>query len=353
MKTVLHFIESMGRGGAERVILNALKSNTNYKNILVLMKDHNLFEEQLVKTNTETIVLGYDRKEKQQTANKLAQVIKEKKVDIVHAHLQLAILIARMGTPKDVKLIFTVHNNYKHKFLRSPILFLREKKYSNNNQVGIFVSKDAQDFYTKSIGFKGESHVLYNFIDKECFEKERYSFRNEKGPLKLIAAGNLRHQKQHVFLIKALRKLDKTQYRLTIYGEGKLRKKLTKLIQKYGLEENIFMPGSIPNDEVLSEMVQNDLFVMPSLYEGWGLALSEAIILGMPCLVSDIAPFIENAEDAVMFHKQGNVNDFISKIKKIIADRSILLAYHKKTSKRATEYLTSEEYAEKLNSIYR
>lgn len=352
MKTVLHLIDSMGRGGAERVILNTLKFNNGFNNILVLLKDVNIFKQEI---KDEVIVLNYNKKEKKakkEAAKRLRDIINEKKVDIVHAHLPLSTLIARLGTPPTVKLVFTVHNNYKYKFLRSPILYFREKKYYRSNQIGVFVSDDARKFYNKSIGLKGKSIVLHNFIDDSCYKEAKYKFVEKREPLMMIATGNLRHQKQHEFLIRALKNVDKSKYILNIYGGGKLKKRLESLIKKYGMEKNVFLNGSIPNKQLLQIMVEQDLFVMPSLYEGFSLALSEAVILGMPCLLSDIGSSKENAEDAAIYFRQGDKGSFISKLEEVINDRKLLLKTHKKTIERSKTYLTSKEYVSELNKIY-
>lgn len=355
MKTIIHFIDSLGRGGAERVVLNTVSYNEDYHNIVVVLKATKVLEEQI---KGELVVLEYDKKQKK-AKKKLIDIFRDlvraRKVDIVHAHLPFPTWIARKALKdvEGVKLIFTVHNNYKFKAMRSPALYFKEKRNYSSDQIGVFVSQDAKEFYKKITGLKGESHVIHNFIDDSCYTKQKHESTYSKGnKLKMVASGNLRHQKNHKFLIDALSKLDKSKFELTIYGDGKLRSKLTELIVKNGLEKNVFLAGSIPNKELLSLLVANDLYVMPSLYEGFSLALCEAIILGMPCLLSDIKSSKENAKQAALYYKSGDTNDFREKINRILSDAEILKELSEKTKQRAETFVTSKQYVEKLKEIY-
>lgn len=354
MKTVIHLIDRLARGGAERVVLNSVNSLKRYHNIVVLLRDHNIFRDQIT---APVHCLHYDKREwnaRQKAASRLRDLVRQCKASVVHAHLPTATQVARMAGLSDCKLVFTVQNNYRHKFLRKPILFLREKRYYRRDQVGIFVSEDARRCYDRFIGLKGESHVLHNFVDDMCYSLPRYEYAaDDSKPLSLVATGNLRHQKNHIFLIRALRGVDKSRFRLTIYGDGgTLRRTFEREIAGYGLQDNIFLPGSVPNEPLLRELVNHDLYVMSSIYEGFSLALSEAVILGMPCLLSDIAPSRENAQEAALYYKAGSIDDFLLKLNTIIENRGTLQALHRKAVARRQTLMTADRYVAGLEKIY-
>ena len=70
--------------------------------------------------------------------------------------------------------------------------------------------------------------------------------------------------------------------KLIIYGEGKLRENLEKLIKMKGMEKDIFLPGSQKN--VMDLINGSALFVLTSNYEGFPNALLEAMAIGLPVI---------------------------------------------------------------------
>ena len=98
----------------------------------------------------------------------------------------------------------------------------------------------------------------------------------------------LSEEKGHVYLIKAMQEVIAgiPQAQLLIVGEGRMREKLVNLTKEAGLEKSVFfLPSVMDTQEVLSNM---DLFVLPSLKEGLGLALMEAMACGLAVIGSDV-----------------------------------------------------------------
>jgi glycosyltransferase involved in cell wall biosynthesis len=107
------------------------------------------------------------------------------------------------------------------------------------------------------------------------------------GPLAGIIA-RLSEEKGHSYLIKAMpeiiAKIPHAQ--LLIVGEGRMKVGMVNLVKALGLEKNVFfLPSVMDTQEVLSGL---DLFVLPSLREGLGLALMEAMALGLGVIGSDV-----------------------------------------------------------------
>src|SRR5690606_37915313 len=66
---------------------------------------------------------------------RLQKLIKKLKPDIIHAHLPLSSLVARLSTPSNVKLLISIHNNYSDSFKKvSPRLFFLEKKLHSKRE---------------------------------------------------------------------------------------------------------------------------------------------------------------------------------------------------------------------------
>jgi glycosyltransferase involved in cell wall biosynthesis len=95
--------------------------------------------------------------------------------------------------------------------------------------------------------------------------------------------------KGHACLIKAFKVLSEKYpgAQLLIVGEGKHRSKLDELVRHYGLERRVVFVGAVKNVARLMQVM--DIFVLvPSLKEGFGLAVIEAMTLNKPVIVSRI-----------------------------------------------------------------
>jgi len=113
----------------------------------------------------------------------------------------------------------------------------------------------------------------------DAFDESKTNFINigryslEKGQDRLLEAFKeitLKHDNTHLYLV----------------GHGPLHHKLNTLISKYGLRDKVTVTGNLENPFPL--LKKCDCFVLSSHYEGQGLVLLEALILGVPCVSTDI-----------------------------------------------------------------
>lgn len=155
----------------------------------------------------------------------------------------------------------------------------RDKVYSNACGI-VFQTKDAKEYFSTDI--QERSTIILNPVEipSEYMEIER----KEK---KIVTIGRLEAQKNHAILIKAFAEIHKLfpEYKLEIYGEGSLRRKLEGIIRDQNLEEVVFLMGY--TTEVFDAISTAKLFVLSSDYEGMSNALIEAMALGIPVVSTD------------------------------------------------------------------
>ena len=146
-------------------------------------------------------------------------------------------------------------------------------------------------------GYHRPFTVIKNGIDTNAFTYNpavRAARRRELGlgPVPVIGhVGRFEAQKNHSFLIKIFRELNKQcpEAVLMLLGDGVGRPAVEKQVHEYGLDRQVLFLGS--RNDVNAWMQAMDIFVLPSLYEGLGIVNIEAQAAGLPCLISaDVIP---------------------------------------------------------------
>ena len=134
---------------------------------------------------------------------------------------------------------------------------------------------------------------------------------------RFVTVARLDQQKGLDILIDAVYKLPdeyKKKSTFTIFGEGPKRKEYERLIERYDLANNIFLPGW--NNKIESELCNYDCFILPSRYEGMPIALLEAMAAKLFCIasnVSGIPEVLRHEQNGFLFERE-NSNDLSLKI---------------------------------------
>ena len=120
--------------------------------------------------------------------------------------------------------------------------------------------------------------AIYNPFIKKRVRNVNFNFFNDKKFLRIINIGRLTDQKDHLTLLRAVKKLDKyRKFRLAIIGRGYREKFLRKYISENKLQEKVRMLGY--KEHADSYIKKSDIFVLSSIYEGAPNVLLESIFL--------------------------------------------------------------------------
>lgn len=230
----------------------------------------------------------------------LLRIIRKEAPDVVHSHLMHANLTARLARLfLRFPLVNTVHIAERRNALKIKILFLLDRLSVRLCDVYTAVSNAAARFHEQQCGLPaGTLRTVYNGSDRvepkpEPELAELCRQWGLDGVRKRIGSiGRLDHQKGYdIFLrgLVALRPLIPAGERwgVLLIGDGPERTALERIAEEMERELpeiKIVLPGYRPDAASLLPML--DLFVMPSRYEGFGLALTEALSLGIPALCS-------------------------------------------------------------------
>lgn len=163
----------------------------------------------------------------------------------------------------------------------------------------------------------------------------------------ILSVSTLQPRKNLERLVKAFEKFNVEQkYQLIIVGPkgwGKIN---------INTDENIIQTGFISNSELVSLYKKADLFVYPSLYEGFGLPIIEAMSFGLPVVSSDSSSMPEAGGGAAIYFDPVSVNDLTDKLKKVINYDSLKKKSISLKSIKQSKKFSWDKSAEALISIY-
>jgi glycosyltransferase involved in cell wall biosynthesis len=138
--------------------------------------------------------------------------------------------------------------------------------------------------------YYGEILVIPNGIELDSYknlQKQNFRVNNKKI---IIFVGTLRPVKGLIYLIEAMKIIHAEMENtiLMIIGDGEERKSLEDMVMKLQLENVVIFIGEIPNKDIPTYLVQGDVFVLPSLSEGFPNVLLEAMAAGLPIVSTNI-----------------------------------------------------------------
>jgi glycosyltransferase involved in cell wall biosynthesis len=133
----------------------------------------------------------------------------------------------------------------------------------------------------------------------------------------ILAVGHLEKRKNYAKLIEAiaLLKQRKFDYPLVIIGNdsGELIS-LKKLISDMSLNDNILLLTDLSDDEVRCAYSSCALLAFPSVYEGFGIPILEAMVAGKPMVLSDLEIFREITQNQSVYFDERNVESIADAI---------------------------------------
>lgn len=296
MKVLFH-INSLGHGGAERVVSVLSHEFTLVGHEVVIATEWEAQSEYNLDKEVKRLNAGLDATEENKGRitkiilrhTKLRKCIKEQKPDVVisfcnKANFRCSVAMLGMKIP----LIVSVRNDPVKDYL--PYKFstiLMEKKASGC----VFQTPDAQNFFSEEL--KNKSQIIVNPLDEKYINSDYeynaniWSSEDEKI---IMAVGRICEQKNQLLLIKAFSKIAAKvpESKVMIFGdvqEGEYLDRVNKLIDDNGLNERITLCGL--SDNIPEEIKKAYMFVLSSDYEGMPNALLEAMAIGIPCISTD------------------------------------------------------------------
>lgn len=285
IKKIAIITRNMLGGGAERVIAQLIKyfDNINIECILITIDDEEIFYELPYKTNIVAIGEKSSNKIKDRILRYIdvRNIVKKTNPDIVLSmpeDIGIYVIPALLGT--GIPLVISERNN---PWIMPDVKVTRglRKVFYHFVDGFIFQTEMAASFFSKSIQNKGI--ILPNPLEVERLPEKYIGERRKE----VVAAGRLTEQKNFKLLIEAFSEFYKSNndYKLIIYGEGRLRDELVNMASEKMPSSAFLFPGI--TKDLLEKINGASMFILSSSYEGVPNVLIEAMAMGMPVIATD------------------------------------------------------------------
>ncbi|MBT0813049.1 glycosyltransferase [Litoribacter ruber] len=214
----------------------------------------------------------------------------------------------------------------------------------------ICVSNSVKDHLVSIKEIKSwNSQVIYNPVS---FPSD---FNRVKQPnFTIVCVGRLEKVKNQQLLISSLPKIEDQRVQLILVGDGSEKRNLEELINKLGIQDRVQITGFASNP--FEWLEKADLFVLPSISEGFGIATVEAMQLGIPCLCSNVGgipEFIREGQTGWLFNPESE-DEFVAKLNYILQlSEDSLLEMGIKGQNAVFEKFSEEKYIISLEDFYK
>ena len=275
----------------------------------------------------------------------LLAALKELRPDVVDFHYRWSPAYNRAARNYPGKKVFTFHNTYGegvgitrvpsliNDFLWKPSL----KRFSKVVCVSDFVRRDLENR-----GFDpGRLVTVPNGIElpprMETVDGDYILFVG-----RLVGTKGIPH------LLRAMKLVDS---KLVVCGGGPDMKKLVSMAERLGLADKVKFPSRVSEEDKLKLFAGCSVFVLPSIFESYGIAAAEAMSWGKPVVASDVGGLPEVVGEGGLLARPKDPKDLAMKINTLLRDDAMRKAMGDKARKLAAEY-TWDRAAAMMEIVY-
>jgi len=297
----------------------------------------------------------------------LIKILRNERPDIVHTHTSKAGILGRWAA-FFVRVPVIIHTPHGHVFwgyfgkLKTRIFILLEKISALvTDRLVMLTEQEKIDHLHFHIAPENKFSVVHSGINLDEFSntsvdpaamKRRLGIPEDN--LIVGTVGRLTSIKGHRYLIEAARKIagSRPDTTFVILGDGELLDELKNMVTRSDIEENIKFLGW--RSDVAEVMSTFDIFALPSLNEGMGRVLVEAMALGRPIVASNIGgipDLVVDCENGYLV-SVGDVESLAARIRKLLDDPEKREEMGECGKKIAIDY-SANAMVQKIDRVYR
>jgi len=232
----------------------------------------------------------------------MEKLLKEIRFSLVHVHTPVAAFVTRLACQRTNThpVLYTAHgfHFYKGAPVKNWLLYYNMEKLAAHWTDGLITIneedyKAAQKFKLRKNGkvfFVPGVGVDIVELEQRIASIDRSERRKELGISELstvlITVAELIPRKNHIQVLRALSKLNKTDFHYLVVGNGESEQKLKKAVNELMLQDKVSFLGF--RRDVAELMASSDIFILTSRHEGLTRAIMEAMAVGLPIIATDV-----------------------------------------------------------------
>ncbi len=359
---VLWLIKGLGPGGAERLLVSAAgvrdRDAFDYEAAYLLPWKHHLVD-QLERVGVAVHCLDAPRPEDMRWALRLRRLLVTGRVDIVHVHSPIVAAVARpvvRSLPRRIRprLVSTEHNGWATyggltRRLNAWTAPLDDARFA--------VSDEVRDSMARRL----RPEVLVHGVPIPAVRAhlaQRNAARAElgvpDGTVLIGTVANLRAQKAYPDLLAAARHISDQGLPIAFVavGQGPLEAELHRRHAELGLGDDFRFLGY--REDAVRVMAACDLFVLSSHYEGFPVALMEALVLGLPVVATAVGGIADGVRDGIegLLVPPARPDELAAAIAELASDHERRAVMAKAAAERGRDFDISNAVA-RIESVYR
>ena len=297
------------------------------------------------------------------------RLLKEIKPRIVHTHTSKAGILGRWAAylARVPIIIHTPHGHVFYGYFGRPLtrIFILLERYSSyiTDKIVTLTDKEGEEHLQSKIAPKAKFITIHSGVVLERYSpsninqidinglKAQLGLSNEVAIVGTV--GRLAPVKGHEYFIKAAGKILKNfpETRFLLIGEGELRSYLEGLCLELGISQQVLFLGW--RDDIPALLALMDVFVLPSLNEGMGRVLVEAMAVGKPIVafrVGGIPNLIQDRENGILVLPK-DIEGLARAITTLLASRTLMEELRAKGTAKAPLY-SAENMVQKIEALY-
>ena len=267
----------------------------------------------------------------------LVSFIKDNGIDVLHAHELKAVcnaLIAgnKAGVKVKITHSHTPISQWQVGKIRKRInLFVYDHFVNKYSDAEIALTSAVKETKIKEGIREDKLVVIPNALDTSKYDitpNQRSQYEEEikkryqipKTAFVFGTVGRLTEEKGHIVLLKAFEKFIKSDFfhkrdfYLMIAGGGKLEEELRSKARELKIEDKVIITGFFDECEKVKFYSTFDAFLFPTLAEGFGIVLIEALYMGLPTICSNLDVLKETGSDVADYFEKGNPHSLAQKM---------------------------------------
>jgi glycosyltransferase involved in cell wall biosynthesis len=260
------------------------------------------------------------------------RIAKRYKLDIMHYSNPVPVVNKICQTVVTVHDVAEFIKPEKYGYIKSFAKRFFVRRSLKSSDYIITVSRSSEKVLKKILSsylkFMGVTLEGVTITQGEASNDCQYIFEKYKLPQDYILyVGVIEETKQVESIVRAFSQLEdvlKDRYSIVIVGEkGNAYAKLMSAIRDYDLVKKCFMLGYIPEPDLACVYKNAHVFVFPSLVEGFGLPVLEAMGYGVPVIASNIPPLSEVAGDSALLIDPHDIRQLQEGMRQVLLDNSL------------------------------